>query len=583
LDRTKVVTGPAIVTVESSISGTSPTGPITYVTNVLQQVSTNFYDAAGRVLTNVNAIGEATVRTMDALGRPTGVQIYSSSGKLVREEYLAYSADHNSVTVTDGSGAGAVSQTIWTDADGHTLLSVAYPSANMTEFILNKYDLAGNLVSAQHDSSTGGTVTPWTTSSFAYDGLNRIKSQYNRDNALTTCAFDAIGDVTNCTMPGGLQWQASYNNAGQKLQEQNFGGGNATRTTTYTYYSAGTPFAGLPQTITDGRGVGCTYSYDDWLRPTNVAFSGSLPEQSVKTALWYEPRGYVTNITEQFASTNTGPATTILRSFDPYGQLASESVNSGSFSYSASQNWDATGHRTQLSIGGNSYGFGWQADGGLTAVSDATGGGGYSYNTTGILTNRIVGNRVTSITSLDGEGRPLFINTTVNTASQLGETLTWSGDGLLATHTLNRGDFTDSRSYAYASFSRRLTQEQLNLNASTTWTNNLVYDNGVSAGPGVLTSSGSGSALWSGGADAFSRINTATNSLIPYAAFGHVNGQSTLSAWLDNQPVSVTGVGTNAMQWRAAMELTSGAHQLLVAAAHPSGLCDEHIYEQPGQ
>jgi RHS repeat-associated protein len=44
-----------------------------------------------------------------------------------------------------------------------------------------------------------------------------------------------------------------------------------------------------------------------------------------------------------------------------------------------------------------------------------------------------------------------------------------------------------------------------------------------------------------------------------------------LSAWLDNQPVSVTGIGTNAMQWRAMMELSAGTHQLKVAAAHPSG------------
>ncbi|MDR3561785.1 MAG: RHS repeat-associated core domain-containing protein, partial [Negativicutes bacterium] len=213
-----------------------------------------------------------------------------------------------------------------------------------------------------------------------------------------------------------------------------------------------------------------------------------------------------------------------------------------------------------------------QADGNLTSASDPTGNGIYAFDTAGILTSRTVGNRQTSIASRDGEGRPLSIATSVNLATKLSESLTWSGDGLLTTHALNRvGDFTDSRSYSYASLSRRLTQEQLNLNATTTWTNTFVYDNSVPAGPGALTSAGSGSALWNGGLDAFSRIVTATNNLIPYAAYGHVNGQSTLSAWLDNQPVSVTGVGTNAMEWRASMELAQGQHQLLVAAAHPSG------------
>jgi RHS repeat-associated protein len=168
----------------------------------------------------------------------------------------------------------------------------------------------------------------------------------------------------------------------------------------------------------------------------------------------------------------------------------------------------------------------------------------------------------------------LSIATTVNTLSQLTETLTWSGDGLLASHTLARADFTDSHAYAYANSSRRLTQEQLNLNAGTTWTNALTYDNGMAAGPGVLTQMGQASGTsnkWNGVADVFSRVSSETNNTFQFAAYGHVNGQSTLSGWLDSQPVAVTGTGTNAMQWRATMELTPGAHQLKVAAAHPSG------------
>jgi hypothetical protein len=157
--------------------------------------------------------------------------------------------------------------------------------------------------------------------------------------------------------------------------------------------------------------------------------------------------------------------------------------------------------------------------------------------------------------------------------TQLNEALAWYGDGLLAAHILNRGDFTDSRSYSYADLSRRLASEQLNLNASTTWTNNFAYDNGVGGGPGVLTKvAATPSSLgWSGIPDTFSRMATATNSIISYSAYGHVNGQATLSAWLDGQPVSITAIGTNAMQWQAAMELNAGNHQLKVAALHPSG------------
>jgi RHS repeat-associated protein len=572
LDRAKVTAGPAIVTVTSQENPF--TLQITYTTNVLQQSFTNFFDAAGRTVTSANAVGETTVTTMDALGRTTSAKIYSSSGSLVREKYLTYPADHNSVTVTDGSGATAISHTTWTDNDGHTVLSIAYPSSGMNEFTLNQYDLAGNLVSAQHDSSASGTLTTWTTTSLGYDGLNRLTSKSDRDNAPTTYAYNPLNNLTSRTMPGGLQWLATNNNAGQMLQERYVGSGTGTRTNTYTYFANGNPFVGLLKTKTDGRGVTCTNGYDDRLRLTTNIYAGSLPEQNLTTIWQYEPRGYVTGMIEQFASTNTGPATSIQRTFDAYGLLATESVNGGAFSYGSSQSWDAAGRRTQLGIGGNNYGFAWQADGGLVSVSDSTGNGGYSFDSSGILTSRAVGGvRSTTITSRDGEGRPLTIITDVGGVQQLSESLAYNGDGLLATHTLNRGDFgTDARSYSYATSSRRLTQEQLNLNASATWTNSFTYDNGVAAGPGVLTSAGAAAALWNGVEDAFSRVNKATNNIISYAAYGHVNGQSTLSAWLDNQPMSVTGIGTNAMQWRAAMELSQGTHQLTVGALHPSGM-----------
>ena len=270
-------------------------------------------------------------------------------------------------------------------------------------------------------------------------------------------------------MPGGLQWQAAYNNAGQILQEQNVGsGGIGTRTNTYTYYSSGNAFAGLLDTKTDNRGLVSTYSYDDWLRQASILRTD--PNYTHVDTFWsYEARGYVTNITEQYTGNDTGADPKVIsRSFDPYGQMASESVTLNGVGVSgASQTWDAAGRRSGLNINGANYNFASRADGALTYASDPTGNGNYYYDTTGLLTNRTVGIRSTTITSRDGEGRPLSINTTINMASQLAESLTWSGDGLLASHTLTRADFTDSRTYSYASLSRRLTQEQQNLNATS--------------------------------------------------------------------------------------------------------------------
>jgi YD repeat-containing protein len=172
----------------------------------------------------------------------------------------------------------------------------------------------------------------------------------------------------------------------------------------------------------------------------------------------------------------------------------------------------------------------------------------------------------------------MAINTTVNTGAQLSETNVWSGDGLLLSHTLWRGDFgVDNRAYAYANASRRLTQEQLNINSATTWTNTFGYDGGAASGPGVLTAAGqSGASMpqWSGAAGSFSRVSASTNTMISLSAYGHTLGLVDLSGWLDNQPVPISSAANSytSMEWRAPLQLSSGMHQLTVAAQMQNGL-----------
>src|SRR5207247_10214730 len=111
----------------------------------------------------------------------------------------------------------------------------------------------GNITSASRATATNVSKTTWQTANYAYDGLNRMTSKTDRDNASTQLAYDAAGDLTNRTMPGGvLAWRATYNNAGQILQDYNLGSGNAgARTNTYPSYSSRRPFVGLIHTRTD--------------------------------------------------------------------------------------------------------------------------------------------------------------------------------------------------------------------------------------------------------------------------------------------------------------------------------------------
>src|SRR5436309_592763 len=66
LDRRKSWSGPVISYVAPPGAPAPPATPPS-----VQQAGTNYYDAGGVVLTNVNAIGEKSITWSDALHRPT--------------------------------------------------------------------------------------------------------------------------------------------------------------------------------------------------------------------------------------------------------------------------------------------------------------------------------------------------------------------------------------------------------------------------------------------------------------------------------------------------------------------------------
>jgi len=573
LDRIKITAGPASLTLWTN----PPPGGV--VSNHYQQVSITCYDTAGAVVTNANALGEKTITWFDALGRARRAEIRSATGTLVRETSTGYAQNHHSATVTNGSGSSAILATTYTDNDGRPLLSIAYPYANVREFTLRDYDLAGNPAGEGRYAATNSSVAFFSGAVFEHDGLNRLRKQWDRDDALTTFAYNAAGNLTNRTMPGGLQWNATYNNAGLMLKEWNAGsGGGGTHTNTYAYFTSG-PFTGLLQTRTDGRGVTCTHSYDDWLRLSASAYVGPLNDDDLTTTFTYDPRGLLTRTDDEPTEIVTPNYYFVARDYDAYGQLSDEAVGVGLEYYEARLKCDVAGRRINLNLEGKEYVFGWRADGQLVSSALPQGSAAYNYTTAGVLTNRAVGNRNTRVTSLDGAGRPLATTTTVNLLTKLSEQLSWTGDGLLATHTLAREDFTNAASYSYVAATRRLAEERLNLDAAKRWTNVLTYDGGTGGGLGALTKAGQpspGSALWSAGVDSFSRVNNETNTAVRRSAYGRVNGPAALSVSLNGQllPMNLNATADSvwSLQWRTSMELVStGAHQLAVSAAHPSG------------
>jgi RHS repeat-associated protein len=580
LDRLKVAAGPAILSVVPAglVPGTN------YVTNVLQRLTYYVYDASGKTLTTSNALSEKTVTTSDALGRPTQVAIYAPNNATpVQVVSNFYSADHQSMTVTRGTGTNAIVSTIYTDNDGHAVLTLGYPTNGITEYVWQKYDRAGNRIAQQENSFGGSTVSTWATNGWTYDGLNRVFAEISRDGVAVTNNLDALGNVTNRMMPNGLTWVASYINDGRIANEQVGGGGITTRSNSYQYYAAGQPYAGLLQIVTDGRSTTRSNSYDDFLRLASVTTSGSAPEQQTAMTYLYDRRGLLTSLSQSFNTNSTGPSTQITRVVDGYGDTTSESLSLGGASFTViGQSWDGAGRKTSLSLPvGRSIIFGYRADGAMTLANGSLFGYGssFTYNDNGLLTIRSNSSRTLTVNQRDGRGRILQDTTAIGANKVLVENLSWRNDGRLNAYSALRSDFTNNCSYTYSSLARRLTQESFNVSASQRLTNSYTFDNGQAGRLGVLTSIGTPaqstnnwSAPASGGLDGLSRVAQEQSAILRRPATGKALGAATVSATLDGNAVAVQFDGTAADgRWRANLDLPPGSHTLKLSALHPSG------------
>ena len=136
-----------------------------------------------------------------------------------------------------------------------------------------------------------------------------------------------------------------------------------------------------------------------------------------------------------------------------------------------------------------------------------------------------------------------------------------------------RADYSDSRNFAYGNWRQRLTQETFNLGNGSYGTNTYQFDNGSGGGLGVLTKATGSSAVptWTGGVDAFSRVNSSTNTVIHRTAWGTVNGSATLRGYLDGKPIDLHYDSGGASPWTADLALFAGTNTLTVYADHPSG------------
>lgn len=553
LNRPKTETGPAG-------SGSSA-----------QQTTTWTYDASGRVTKVSNGLGQETETVTDILGRPVTVRV-KDGANVVRQTTYAYSADHNAVTITEGTGGNAVSRTVWTDTLGNAVLTVNGDGSHRRTGVD-----AGGLPLLARDEMGRET-------SFTHDGLGRMISRTLPGGATEALFYDAAGNLTNRVMPGGVSHLMTYDDASRLTSEILCNGGDSTRSFGYAYHGSGDGI-GLLASVSDPRGITVTHSYDGFRRAYQTATSGPDPGHDITTTRQYDWRGLATNIA-QVSDAPGHPATAIARGFDGYGQLTGETVTLGGQAFgSFGQSWDAAGRRTALTpvgfgAGAPAYAFAHRADGAPTSVTAGGRSYTFAYADSGLLESRGGDFSIAAITSRDARGRVTGRTVSTGGTARLTEALAWNPDSTLGSYEASRTGAaipSETRAYGY-DVRRRLLSEPFAVGTGSYATNDFQFDDGTLAGIGVLT-------RWKVDAanhwratevDTLARVTEEES----YAgtrmigAAGEARGAASVRLDLDGRPVDPVAhpgwADTNGA-WSAALRAEPGAHLLTATAQHPGG------------
>ncbi|WP_395708201.1 RHS repeat-associated core domain-containing protein [Reyranella sp.] len=359
-----------LVTTTSPATAAAPGGVVT----------TNSYDAEGRLLQAEQSAGGTVLRTASSTWTPTG-KLASATDANGNTTHYQYDLLDRQVTQTDAMGrvteltydnvsrprltynraikpTTAMLEQTWTD-DGK-LASVIDANSNTTTY---HYDQFNRLDLTTYPGGSTETAT--------YDQADNVVQRTSRAGGTFTLLYDTLYRVIRKTPPSGPVVDYSYDLAGRQTRVSDNsnpialafppGGSTVTYTTTYTYDALNRPTGATwdpaPAATAPAAGplVSFGHSYDKTNRRTG---------QTVDDNTWlYYPTGppsiaYTPNALNQYTAVGGAPA-----SYDANGNLTSDStrtygydaenrmvsVNSGA---AASYAYDAQGRRKSRTIAG---------------------------------------------------------------------------------------------------------------------------------------------------------------------------------------------------------------------------------------
>ncbi len=347
-------------------------GDLISVKDPLNRETKRMLDAAGRLRSLINPLGQKTVYQPDALDRIT--QLTDAINGVTQ---FGYDANSNLLTVTDAKSQ----QTVYTPNTMNRTTSRKDPLLNTETYT---YDNNGNLATVLDRKSQTTTYTydalnrrtkttfqDGTSTNYTYDGGNRITQVQEKNSGGTvtdtiTRTYDGLDRLTQeVTAQGTVNY--TYDNASRRATMTVAGQTQVT----YTYDNAN-----RLTTITQGTDT-VTLAYDDADRRTSVTYPNTN-----SVTYGYNNASEFTSLTYKQGATTLG---TLTYTYDLAGNRL---TTGGTFARTnvpqalTTTNYNANNQQTTFGAATETY----DLNGNLATVTDASGTTTYSWNARNQLT-----------------------------------------------------------------------------------------------------------------------------------------------------------------------------------------------------
>jgi RHS repeat-associated protein len=383
------------------------------------------YDAAYRLISLKDTLGNTATITRDALGKPTHTQITDSTGALVQALHRTYDA------------LGRVAQ--WQGNNGQSLT--------------NNYDAEGYLLSQVDAQSRTSTQT--------HDGLYRTTTQTDAGNAATQMSFNPLDQLTSVTDALGHTTQYNSNAFGEVVQEQSPDRGSTNRVYRNGLLMSSTDARGVTHQYTydaDGRRVSSTsphstftYSYDagDFGKGKLTGFA----DNSGHTDYRYTSQG---RVAEKTTSLQNGPTLDVRYSYTLGGKLQEIATPSN---HLIQYSYDTQGRPRGVAVDGKAFLNNLQF--GATGITGWTWANGTARNETHDLDGRLTqirsGNALNRSYTYDTVNR---VTGVVDTLANVNDRYSYDAQNHLTTQQSSNTSTNSLNRYAYDALGNRQQDQQ---------------------------------------------------------------------------------------------------------------------------